>query len=158
MTTFKNTGSNGKPLSLDMRDEGSGELPQNATHLYPSLCASCYLKILRSVDSNLPASPASQYNISPAPSLFAHPFLPPSDSKGLFTSTNPETRRVLTEADGRVKVKVVYVVLEAQYQSALSQTVKKINATNKEVRDSRTAHLVPNPSIECPPPTHPLPC
>ena len=51
----------------------------------------------------------------------------------MFTTTNPETRRVLTDAEGRVKVKVVYVVLEAQYQSALSQTVKKINSTNKQV-------------------------
>ncbi|GAX72580.1 hypothetical protein CEUSTIGMA_g36.t1 [Chlamydomonas eustigma] len=56
-----------------------------------------------------------------------------SESKGLFTSTNPETRRVIPEVNGRVKVKLVYVVLEAQYQSALTQTVKKINATNKQV-------------------------
>jgi magnesium chelatase subunit H len=52
----------------------------------------------------------------------------------MFTTTNPESRRVLVDAEGRVKVKVVYVVLEAQYQSALSQTVKKINSTNKQVR------------------------
>ena len=61
----------------------------------------------------------------------AHPL---SDSKGLFTSTNPETRRVVVDSDGRVKVKVVYVVLEAQYQSALSATVKRINSTNKQVQ------------------------
>lgn len=35
--------------------------------------------------------------------------------------------------DGRVKVKVVYVVLEAQYQSSLTAAVKKINSTNKTV-------------------------
>jgi hypothetical protein len=35
---------------------------------------------------------------------------------------------------GRVKVKVVYTVLEAQYQSALSAAVKEINKTNKTVR------------------------
>lgn len=33
----------------------------------------------------------------------------------------------------RVKVKVVYTVLEAQYQSALTAAVKQINATNKTV-------------------------
>jgi hypothetical protein len=42
-------------------------------------------------------------------------------NKGLFTSTNPELRRVVPDnVAGRVKVKVVYTVLEAQYQSALS--------------------------------------
>lgn len=53
--------------------------------------------------------------------------------KGLFTSTDPETRRVVPEGKGRVVVKVVYTVLEAQYQSALSQAVRKINKTNEAV-------------------------
>ena len=53
---------------------------------------------------------------------------------GLFTSTNPELRRVIPEDKGsRVKVKVVYVVLEAQYQSALTQAVKKINTGSDKV-------------------------
>ncbi len=53
---------------------------------------------------------------------------------GLFTSTNPELRRVVPDdVAGRVRVKVVYTVLEAQYQSALSAAVKQINATNKTV-------------------------
>jgi hypothetical protein len=45
----------------------------------------------------------------------------PGGNKGLFTSTNPEMRRVVPDdVAGRVKVKVVYTVLEAQYQSALT--------------------------------------
>lgn len=52
---------------------------------------------------------------------------------GLFTSTNPELRRVTPDAQGRTKVKLVYVVLEAQYQSALTQSVKNINATRSNV-------------------------
>jgi magnesium chelatase subunit H len=36
--------------------------------------------------------------------------------------------------NGRVKVKVVYVVLEAQYQSAVTAAVKAINAKNTKVR------------------------
>jgi hypothetical protein len=56
-------------------------------------------------------------------------------SKGLFTSTNPELRRVVPDdVAGRVKVKVVYTVLEAQYQSALTAAVQAINKTNKTVR------------------------
>ncbi|GMH44205.1 hypothetical protein BSKO_12139 [Bryopsis sp. KO-2023] len=54
--------------------------------------------------------------------------------KGLFTSTNPELRRIVPKKEkGRVVVKVVYTVLEAQYQSALSQAVKKINKSNDKV-------------------------
>ena len=53
---------------------------------------------------------------------------------GLFTSTNPEIRRVVPDnVNGRTKLKVVYVVLEAQYQSALSAAVRNINATRDKV-------------------------
>jgi hypothetical protein len=59
----------------------------------------------------------------------------PGPTKGLFTSTNPEMRRVVPDdVAGRVKVKVVYTVLEAQYQSALTAAVQAINKTNKTVR------------------------
>lgn len=54
-------------------------------------------------------------------------------SKGLFTSTNPELRRVVPDVGTRTKVKVVYTVLEAQYQSALTAAVQAINSTNKTV-------------------------
>lgn len=63
------------------------------------------------------------------------PVLRAGPTKGLFTSTNPELRRVVPDdVAGRVKVKVVYTVLEAQYQSALSAAVQQINKTNKTVR------------------------
>jgi hypothetical protein len=54
---------------------------------------------------------------------------------GLFTNTNPEVRRVVPEdVKGRTKLKVVYVVLEAQYQSALTAAVRNINATRDKVQ------------------------
>lgn len=69
-------------------------------------------------------------------------------ASGLFTSTDPESRRVKPESvNGRVVVKVVYVVLEAQYQSAISTAVKSINAKNPKVgsrasaADSRSARV-----------------
>lgn len=40
----------------------------------------------------------------------------------------------MPEAHGRTKLKVVYVVLEAQYQASLSAAVNKINTHRKEVR------------------------
>jgi magnesium chelatase subunit H len=53
---------------------------------------------------------------------------------GGFTSTSPELRRVVPErVDGRVKVKVVYTVLEAQYQSSLTAAVKQLNDSNPKV-------------------------
>jgi hypothetical protein len=53
---------------------------------------------------------------------------------GLFTSTNPESRRVVPQDPrGRTKLKVVYVVLEAQYQSALTAAVTNINLTRDQV-------------------------
>ena len=53
---------------------------------------------------------------------------------GLFTSTNPESRRVVPQDPrGRTKLKVVYVVLEAQYQSALTAAVRNINLTRDQV-------------------------
>ena len=42
-------------------------------------------------------------------------------------------RRIKPNANGRLTIKVVYVVLEAQYQSALDEAVRNLNAKNEEV-------------------------
>jgi magnesium chelatase subunit H len=48
---------------------------------------------------------------------------------GMFTATNAENRRVIPEdVRGRPVMKVVYVVLESQYQSSVTAAVKRINA------------------------------
>eukprot|EP00951_Prasinocladus_malaysianus_P050209 scaffold678048_cov46-Prasinocladus_malaysianus.AAC.1 len=52
---------------------------------------------------------------------------------GGYTNVDPETRRIRPEANGRTVVKVVYTVLESQYQSALSAAVNNINAKNEDV-------------------------
>uniref|UniRef100_A0A061S850 magnesium chelatase n=1 Tax=Tetraselmis sp. GSL018 TaxID=582737 RepID=A0A061S850_9CHLO len=52
---------------------------------------------------------------------------------GGYTNVDPESRRIVPDANGRTKVKVVYTVLESQYQSALSTAVKNINAKNDTV-------------------------
>ena len=46
---------------------------------------------------------------------------------GFFTNSSPETRRVIPEENGRAKFKVVYVVLESQYQSSLTKACTSIN-------------------------------
>ena len=48
---------------------------------------------------------------------------------GMFTATNAESRRVVPEdVRGRPVMKIVYVVLESQYQSSMTAAVKRINA------------------------------
>jgi len=48
---------------------------------------------------------------------------------GMFTATNAESRRVIPEdVRGRPVMKIVYVVLESQYQSSMTAAVKRINA------------------------------
>merc|ERR1719246_386237 len=48
---------------------------------------------------------------------------------GMFTTSNSENRRVVPEdVRGRPVMKVVYVVLESQYQSSMTAAVKRINA------------------------------
>ena len=52
----------------------------------------------------------------------------------MYTTTNPELRRIVPDANGRTKIKVVYVVLEAQYQSALTKAVQNINGKRDNVK------------------------
>lgn len=57
---------------------------------------------------------------------------------GGFTTVDPESRRIVPEVNGRTKVKIVYVVLEAQYQASLAAAVKNIN----EKRDNVCVEIV----------------
>jgi len=54
---------------------------------------------------------------------------PSVSSGGGYTATNAESRRILPEDPrGRPVMKIVYVVLESQYQSSMTAAVKRINA------------------------------
>jgi len=62
------------------------------------------------------------------------PTMVATEDTGLFTQSNPEDRRVVPENAGdRSVFKVVYVVLEAQYQSSLTAACKRINAGQPDV-------------------------
>jgi len=52
---------------------------------------------------------------------------------GGFTTVDPASRTVIPVANGRQVVKMVYVVLEPQYQSSLSAAAREINENNTEV-------------------------
>ena len=61
----------------------------------------------------------------------------------MFTHVKPTVRHIAPEAlEGRLLVKVVYVVLEPQYQSALSAAVRSINAHNPQVAVEVSGYLI----------------
>ena len=62
---------------------------------------------------------------------------------GMFTASNSENRRVVPEDPrGRPTMKVVYVVLESQYQSSLTAAVKRINAGNDNMAVECVGYLL----------------
>jgi len=64
-------------------------------------------------------------------------------NKGGYTSTDPNSRRIKpTSENGRVKIKLVYVVLEAQYQQALKAAIDRINSTNQTMCVEMVGYLL----------------
>ncbi|MCE2977726.1 MAG: hypothetical protein LW851_15740, partial [Pseudanabaena sp. CoA8_M7] len=65
----------------------------------------------------------------------------------MFTSVPPiatlSSRRIIPEnLQGRVLMKLVYVVLEPQYQSAMSAAVKSINKNNSNLAIEVSGYLI----------------
>lgn len=62
---------------------------------------------------------------------------------GFFTASRPEDRHIAPpESDTRKRVNVVYVVLESQYQSALSAAVRKINDNQPDISVEVSGYLL----------------
>ena len=70
---------------------------------------------------------------------------------GMFTNSSPETKRVVpTNLNGKTKFKIVYVVLESQYQSALTKACNSINSGKEEVVVEAVGYLLEelrNPAV-----------
>lgn len=61
----------------------------------------------------------------------------------MFTHVKPTIRHIAPEdLNGRLLVKVVYVVLEPQYQSSLSAAVRAINANNSQIAIEVSGYLI----------------
>ena len=61
----------------------------------------------------------------------------------MFTHVKPTVRHIVPDdLGGRSLVKVVYVVLESQYQSALSSAVRQLNVNNSEVAFEVSGYLI----------------
>lgn len=66
-----------------------------------------------------------------------------SPMSGMFTSSSPETRRVIPKKDaGSTRFKIVYVVLESQYQSSLTQACDSINDGEQDVAVEAVGYLL----------------
>jgi hypothetical protein len=62
---------------------------------------------------------------------------------GMFTNSSPETKRVVpANLDGKVKMKIVYVVLESQYQSSLTKACNAINDGKEGVAVEAVGYLL----------------
>eukprot|EP00981_Chlorochromonas_danica_P010593 scaffold3290_cov165-Ochromonas_danica.AAC.36 len=62
---------------------------------------------------------------------------------GMFTNSSPETKRVVpTNMEGKTKFKIVYVVLESQYQSALTKACNSINSGKEGVAVEAVGYLL----------------
>jgi hypothetical protein len=62
---------------------------------------------------------------------------------GMFTNSSPDTKRVVpTNMEGKTKFKVVYVVLESQYQSSLTKACNAINDGEQGVAVEAVGYLL----------------
>ena len=70
---------------------------------------------------------------------------------GMFTNSSPETKRVVpTNMAGKTKFKIVYVVLESQYQSSLTKACNSINSGDEGVAVEAVGYLLEelrNPAV-----------
>lgn len=61
---------------------------------------------------------------------------------GMFTTSRPEDRRVKPETKSKASFKVVYVVLESQYQSSMTEAVTAINTGDSGVTCECVGYLL----------------
>jgi magnesium chelatase subunit H len=70
---------------------------------------------------------------------------------GMFTNSSPETKRVIpTNMEGKTRFKIVYVVLESQYQSSLTKACNSINDGEQGVAVEAVGYLLEelrNPNV-----------
>lgn len=66
-----------------------------------------------------------------------------SPSSGFFTSSSPESRRVIPKENaGSTRLKIVYVILEAQYQASLTKACNLINDGKEDVAYEAVGYLL----------------
>ena len=62
---------------------------------------------------------------------------------GMFTNSSPDTKRVLpNDLNGRTRFKIVYVVLESQYQSSLTKACHAINDGKEAIAIEAVGYLL----------------
>lgn len=63
-------------------------------------------------------------------------------NSGLFTASKPDDRKVVPPTDTRKRVRIVYVVLESQYQSSMTAAANKINKNNPDIAMEVSGYLL----------------
>jgi len=91
--------------------------------------------------SHATVAPASRAAASPTAARLS--MVAAGPQSGLFTSSRPEDRHVEPDnLNGRTQFKVVYVVLESQYQSSMTAACKRINAQQESVAVECSGYLL----------------
>jgi hypothetical protein len=134
-----------------------------AYHFVVAACAS--LIIIHNGNAFAPAAPLVRYSKSSVASkkIFhssallrmavtdAPPKMDSMSMGGMFTNSSPDTKRVVpANMEGKTKFKIVYVVLESQYQSALTKACNKINDGKEGVAVEAVGYLLEelrNPAV-----------
>lgn len=87
---------------------------------------------------SLKSSPLLRMAVTDAPPKMDSPSM-----GGMFTNSSPETRRVVpANLENKTKFKIVYVVLESQYQSALTKACTSINDGKEGVAVEAVGYLL----------------
>jgi hypothetical protein len=108
--------------------------------------------VAQSIQSNIQAT-IPKFHISSLFRMTATEAPPRVDTMvgGMFTNSSPETKRVIpTNMEGKTKFKIVYVVLESQYQSALTKACNSINEGKEGVAVEAVGYLLEelrNPNV-----------
>lgn len=100
---------------------------------------------LRHIAQSIRTKVQSTVNKLPMPSMLRMVATEKPDLSvgGMFTNSSPETKRVVpTNMEGKTKFKIVYVVLESQYQSALTKACNSINSGKEGVAVEAVGYLL----------------
>jgi magnesium chelatase subunit H len=117
----------------------------------PNSIRSCNAKQCRERMQRAALETAAMYSAMPSKSQLSMVATDPTTDSiavsggmgGGFTATNSENRRVVPEdVRGRPTMKVVYVVLESQYQSSMTAAVKRINAGSETMAVECVGYLL----------------
>lgn len=117
-----------------LRDGGDAFAPGNALKRVANSAAT----LAKSSEMNTLSKYSLHMAVTDAP-----PKMETTAMGGMFTNSSPDTKRVVpANMEGKTKFKIVYVVLESQYQSALTKACNSINDGKEGVAVEAVGYLL----------------